>query len=178
MTPRSKHIATKYHWFRQFVGTKFFVKKIDTLDQIGDLFTKGLGPAQFVKLRKLMCGWWFLFLSYILFLGCYYKLRSIPFKFERECWIYVLSRHSTISEFILQPLFWWEFSSLCLSQSCCLIHIIADVCPCSYTSTYALYALCATFVDTKCNRHLKSEPSLISCHCSYIDIFTISHHLY
>ena len=34
MTPRSEHIATKYHWFRQFVGTKFFVKKIDTLDQI------------------------------------------------------------------------------------------------------------------------------------------------
>ena len=57
MTPRSKHIATKYHWFRQFVGTKFFVKKIDTLDQIGDLFTKGLGPAQFQKLRKLLCGW-------------------------------------------------------------------------------------------------------------------------
>ena len=57
MTPQSKHIATKYHWFRQFVGTKFFVKKIDTLDQIGDLFTKGLGPAQFQKLRKLLCGW-------------------------------------------------------------------------------------------------------------------------
>ena len=34
MTPRSKHIATKYHWFCQFVGTKFFVKKIYTLDQI------------------------------------------------------------------------------------------------------------------------------------------------
>ena len=57
MTPRSKHIATKYHWFRQFVGSKFFVTKIDTLDQIGDLFTKGLGPGQFEKLRKLMIGW-------------------------------------------------------------------------------------------------------------------------
>ena len=62
MTPRSKHIATKYHWFRQFVGSKFFVQKIDTLDQIGDLFTKGLGPGQFEKLRKLMIGWWFYFL--------------------------------------------------------------------------------------------------------------------
>ena len=28
MTPTSKHIAVKYHWFRQHVGKKFVIRKI------------------------------------------------------------------------------------------------------------------------------------------------------
>ena len=58
MTPRSKYIAVKYHWFREHVASgKFRVLKVDTLDQIGDIFTKGLGIALFEKLRKFLVGW-------------------------------------------------------------------------------------------------------------------------
>jgi hypothetical protein len=58
MTPRSKHIALKYHWFREHVMSgKFRVRKIGTLDQIADLFTKGLGPTLFLPLRKKLMGW-------------------------------------------------------------------------------------------------------------------------
>ena len=58
MTPRSKHIAVKYHWFREHVTSgKIKVCKIDTLDQIGDLFTKGLGIKLFEKLRARLVGW-------------------------------------------------------------------------------------------------------------------------
>ena len=63
MTPRSKHIAIKYHWFRQFVSIKngddgrIVVKKIGTKDQLADIFTKGLGPKLFVELRSRLLGW-------------------------------------------------------------------------------------------------------------------------
>jgi hypothetical protein len=63
MTPRSKHIAVKYHWFRQHVsddgGTDggIVVKKIDTKEQIADIFTKGLGPTIFTRLRAKLMGW-------------------------------------------------------------------------------------------------------------------------
>ena len=58
MTPRSKHIAVKYHWFREYVASgKLKVVKVDTLDQIGDLFTKGLGYKLFEKLQKFLVGW-------------------------------------------------------------------------------------------------------------------------
>ena len=63
MTPRSKHIAVRYHWFRQYVSTNdgedggIVVKKIGTKDQLADIFTKGLGPTLFEGLRKRLCGW-------------------------------------------------------------------------------------------------------------------------
>jgi hypothetical protein len=63
MTPRSKHIAVKYHWFRQHVTKDggddggIIVKKIDTREQIADIFTKGLGPTLFAKLREKLMGW-------------------------------------------------------------------------------------------------------------------------
>jgi len=63
MTPRSKHIAIKYHWFRQFVSTNngddggIVVKKIGTKDQLADICTKGLGPKPFVDLRSRLLGW-------------------------------------------------------------------------------------------------------------------------
>ena len=58
MTPRSKHIAVKYHWFRSklnFLNIK--ILKIDTVIQLADIFTKGLMKAEFVRKRKLLCGW-------------------------------------------------------------------------------------------------------------------------
>ena len=63
MTPRSKHIAVRYHWFRQYVSTDdgkdggIVVKKIGTKDQLANIFTKGLGPMLFEGLRKELCGW-------------------------------------------------------------------------------------------------------------------------
>ena len=42
-TPRTKHIALKYHHFRQFVANKTVrIKPIDTLEQNADIFTKPL----------------------------------------------------------------------------------------------------------------------------------------
>ena len=63
MTPRSKAIGVRYHWFRQYVSQNqgedggIVIKKVDTKDQIADIFTKGLGKQLFEKLRKMLAGW-------------------------------------------------------------------------------------------------------------------------
>ena len=57
MTPTSKHIAVKYHWFRQHVGKEFLNRKIDSENQKADIFTKGLQRQIFVRIRKFLCGW-------------------------------------------------------------------------------------------------------------------------
>ena len=41
-TPRTKHIALKYHHFRQFVNDIIFIFPIDTLEQNADILTKPL----------------------------------------------------------------------------------------------------------------------------------------
>ena len=57
-TPRSKHYAIKTIWFReQIVQRKIKLFKIDTVEQVGDLFTKGLPRATFEYLRKKLMGW-------------------------------------------------------------------------------------------------------------------------
>ncbi|EJK56553.1 hypothetical protein THAOC_23538, partial [Thalassiosira oceanica] len=57
MTPRSKHYAVKYHWFRSQLGPRNVVlTKIASEDQLGDIFTKGLGAVQFKVLRKRIMG--------------------------------------------------------------------------------------------------------------------------
>ena len=58
MRPRTKHINTKYHHFRQHVFEKQIeVQQISTEDQIADIFTKYLPVATFRKFRKLLLGW-------------------------------------------------------------------------------------------------------------------------
>ena len=59
MTPRTKHIAVKYHFFKNHIGpgTGISLSKIDTQLQKADIFTKGLAPPTFVVLRRLLCGW-------------------------------------------------------------------------------------------------------------------------
>ena len=58
VTPKSKHFAVKYHWFRQHVMSgELRVMPIRTSDQIADLFTKGLDLDSFVSLRKRLMGW-------------------------------------------------------------------------------------------------------------------------
>ena len=53
LTPRTKHIAVKYHFVKQFFGKNthehpFELKKIDTLEQKADIFTKGLTTEVFL----------------------------------------------------------------------------------------------------------------------------------
>eukprot|EP00804_Cyclotella_cryptica_P007048 CCRYP_019910-RA/>CCRYP_019910-RA protein AED:0.20 eAED:0.20 QI:0/-1/0/1/-1/0/1/0/80 len=57
-TPRSKHYAIKTIWFREQIvlrGIRLF--KIDTVEQLGDMFTKGLPRPTFEYLRRKLSGW-------------------------------------------------------------------------------------------------------------------------
>jgi hypothetical protein len=58
MRPRTKHIALKYHHFREQVKKKLVtVHYIDTKEQVADIFTKALPDSQFLYLRKLLTGY-------------------------------------------------------------------------------------------------------------------------
>ena len=57
-TPRTKHIALKYHHFRQYVNDKSIrIQSIDTTQQIADIFTKPLDEDAFKYLRGKLVGW-------------------------------------------------------------------------------------------------------------------------
>ena len=57
-TPRSKHYAIKTIWFReQIVRRGIKLLKIDTCEQLGDIFTKSLAKPIFEYLRKKLMGW-------------------------------------------------------------------------------------------------------------------------
>ena len=57
-TPRTKHIALKYHHFRRFVSDGTIrIQPIDTLEQTADILTKPLDGVKFTYLRKKLCGW-------------------------------------------------------------------------------------------------------------------------
>ena len=58
MTPRSKHIALKYHFFRSHVASgDIRICKINSEDQKADIFTKGLVRTTFETVRLLLMGW-------------------------------------------------------------------------------------------------------------------------
>jgi hypothetical protein len=51
LTPRSKSIAVKYHWFREHLQpTVIDIQSIASADQLADIFTKPLSPAIFIHL--------------------------------------------------------------------------------------------------------------------------------
>jgi len=58
MSPRTKHIAIPYHFFRSKVkDLEINVIAINTDDQLADQFTKGLSPEKFARDRKRLMGW-------------------------------------------------------------------------------------------------------------------------
>jgi hypothetical protein len=59
MTPRTKHIAAKYYFFRSHINERNGISfsKINTNLQKADIFTKGLAPHKFAEFHKLLCGW-------------------------------------------------------------------------------------------------------------------------
>ena len=57
-TPRSKYYATKTIWFREEINKRGIkLLKIDTTEQLGDIFTKGLAQPTFEYLRSKIIGW-------------------------------------------------------------------------------------------------------------------------
>lgn len=61
MSPRTKHIAVKYHFFKSHINqdgpNKIVIEKIDTDLQKADIFTKGLTADKHKAIRKLLMGW-------------------------------------------------------------------------------------------------------------------------
>ena len=56
-SPRTKHIAIKYHHFRKHVSKDITIKSIDTKEQTADHLTKLLEKGLFEYLRHKMSGW-------------------------------------------------------------------------------------------------------------------------
>src|SRR6056300_281504 len=57
-TPRTKHIALKYHHFRSFVKQdRITIDYCRTEDQKADLLTKPLSDELFFRLRYMLSGW-------------------------------------------------------------------------------------------------------------------------
>ena len=58
ISPRSKHIAVPYHFFREHVANGTVqIHKVASEVNPADLFTKGLERIKFQALRKLLTGW-------------------------------------------------------------------------------------------------------------------------
>jgi hypothetical protein len=57
-TPRSKYYASKRIWFREEIHKRCIkLLKIDTVKQLGDVFTKGLVQVTFEYFCKKLIGW-------------------------------------------------------------------------------------------------------------------------
>jgi len=57
ITFRTKHIAIKYHFFKEHLNEEIQVQKVDTTNQLADIFTKGLAAPQFHQLAAQLMGW-------------------------------------------------------------------------------------------------------------------------
>ena len=57
LTPRTKHIALKYHHFKRFVGSTIDISYVATDMQKADIFTKPLPDDAFFRLRHMLMGW-------------------------------------------------------------------------------------------------------------------------
>ena len=58
ITPRTKHIALPYHWFRSKVlDHNIVIERVLTTNQLAYQFTKGLPSIKFCTSRKILMGW-------------------------------------------------------------------------------------------------------------------------
>ena len=58
LTPRSKHIAVQYHWFRSHLSEDTIrIRYTPSERQLGDLLTKVMTKENFEHARKLVMGW-------------------------------------------------------------------------------------------------------------------------
>jgi len=58
LTPRTKHIAVPYHWFRTKVEQlEISIEPVSTDHQLADQFTKPLTLDKFLTARKSLMGW-------------------------------------------------------------------------------------------------------------------------
>ena len=58
LTPRTKHIAIPYHWFRSKVEQmEIIIEPISTDNQLADQFTKSLPLDKFKVARSSLMGW-------------------------------------------------------------------------------------------------------------------------
>jgi Reverse transcriptase (RNA-dependent DNA polymerase) len=59
LTPRTKHIGVKYHFFKSMIGEDkgIVIQRVDSALQKADIFTKGLSQETFESIRKLLIGW-------------------------------------------------------------------------------------------------------------------------
>ena len=57
--PRTKNIAVKYHFFWDGIGEEksIAIEKFDSVDQLANLFTKGLQIQLFKPIQKRLMGW-------------------------------------------------------------------------------------------------------------------------
>ena len=56
-SPRTKHIAIKYHHFRSCIGNKVTIHSINTKEQTANILTKPLDSCLFQYLRIKLSGW-------------------------------------------------------------------------------------------------------------------------
>jgi hypothetical protein len=61
LTSRTRHLHTKYHFFKEHLGVKdgdgIEIEYIRSEDQVADIFTKGVGNTLFKPLRDKLMGW-------------------------------------------------------------------------------------------------------------------------
>jgi hypothetical protein len=58
ITPRTKHIGIKYHFFREHVREgNIGIQHVSSENQVADVFTKGLTMVKFERLRRKLLGW-------------------------------------------------------------------------------------------------------------------------
>ena len=59
MTPRTKHIGVKHHFFYDKIGEDkgIAIKHIETENQLADCLTKGLSLEKLSRIREWLQGW-------------------------------------------------------------------------------------------------------------------------